>query len=109
MDTLKNKRYTSYDYVSRYTDVAYYYDMLNDKDVYGIGTNLKTSSSWYGHQVKQTDTWDSLALTYYNNPTYWWIIANFNNVQDPFMKLSTKFSVVKIPSITNIEFGNERK
>lgn len=109
MDTLTNKRYQQYDYTSRYTDVPYYYDTINGRDVYGIGSNLDKSSSWVGHQVKTEDTLDTLALKYYNNATFWWIIAFFNDIQDPFIHLSDKFEVIKIPSISSIEFGNERK
>jgi hypothetical protein len=60
------------------------------------------------HTVKPEDTLDSLALTYYNNPTYWWVIAYFNKISDPFVKLSLKYSIIKIPSISSIEFKNDR-
>jgi hypothetical protein len=49
-----------------------------------------------------------LALTYYNNPTYWWIIAYFNNITDPFIELISKYATIKIPNISNIKFENER-
>jgi hypothetical protein len=109
MDTLTNKRYQQYDYTSRYTDVPYYYDIINGRDVYGIGSNLSKTTSWVGHEVKPTDTLDTLALKYYNNATFWWIIAFFNDIQDPFIQLSDRFEVIKIPAISSIEFGNERK
>lgn len=108
MDTLKNKRYADFDYISRYTAVPYYYDTLANRDVYGIGTNMKKDTSWVAHKVTQEDSLDSLALTYYNNPTYWWVIAYFNDIQDPFIKLLDKFTIIKIPSISSIEFGAER-
>jgi hypothetical protein len=44
MDTLKNKNYASFDYLSRYTSTPYYYDTLQDRQIYGIGTNLKNNS-----------------------------------------------------------------
>ena len=71
MDTLTNKRYQQYDYTSRYTDVPYYYDTINGRDVYGIGSNLSKATSWVGHEVKPEDTLDTLALKYYNNATFW--------------------------------------
>lgn len=108
MDTLINKKYNQYDYTSRYTGVPYYYDTLNEKEIYGIGSNLKKDTSWLAHSVKQDDTLDSLALHYYNNPSFWWIIAYFNNIQDPFIKLANYFTIIQIPAITSIEFGNER-
>ena len=97
--------YADYDYLSRYTNTPYYYDTLKDRQVYGIGTGLKTSAEFVTHVVKSNDTLNSLALKYYNNPTFWWIIAYFNNIQDPFKPLKEKYATLKIPSISGIEFG----
>lgn len=108
MDTLKNKAFAGYDYTCRYTTVPYYYDTLTGKEVYGIGSRLKKTTSFISHKVKSTDTLDILALKYYNNPTYWWIIADFNDIWDAFMDISAKFETIKIPNISSIEFGDER-
>ena len=105
MDTLKNKNYNSFDYLCRYTSVPYYYDSLTDKEIFGIGTNIKTDTAFITHTVKSNDTLNSLALKYYNNPTFWWIIAYFNDVQDAFKPLRDRYTTIKIPSITSIEFG----
>ena len=105
MDTLKSKMYANFDYLSRYTNTPYYYDTLKDRQVYGIGTNLKTSSEFVTHIVKSNDTLNSLSLKYYNNPPFWWVIAMFNDIQDPFKPLRDKFETIKIPSISSIEFG----
>ena len=108
MDTLKNKQYAKYDYTCRYTDVPYYYDTLDDREIYGIGTNMLKNISYVSHKVKDTDTLDYLALKYYNNPTYWWIIAYFNDIQDAFRPLIDYIDVIQIPSLASIEFGDER-
>lgn len=108
MDTLKNKTFGTFDYTSRYTGVPYYYDTLRDRETQGLCSNMSKTTSWVGHKVSQEDTLDSLALKYYNNPTYWWVIAFFNDIQDPFIKLSEKYKTIKIPSINSIEFKNER-
>ena len=71
MDTLKNKRFESYSYLSRYTGVPFYYDTLKGRDVYGIGTNLQKNTAAFSYKVQQGDTLDKLALIYYNNPTFW--------------------------------------
>ena len=107
MDTLKNKRYERFDYTSRYTPVPYYYDTLAQKDVYGIGTQLSKTTAAVSHKVTDFDTLDSLALKYYNNPTYWWIIAYFNDIIDAFEPLLPKHKVIQIPAINSIEFGAE--
>lgn len=104
MDTLKNKTYENYGYKSRYTHVPYYYDTLRKRDVYGIGSNMSKDTPYVSVTIKQNDTLDSLSLTYYNNPTYWWVIAYFNDIQDPFIKLSSCFTKIKIPNISSIKF-----
>ena len=109
MDTLRNKTYASFDYISRYSDTPYYYDALTDKQIFGIGTNLKDNTEFVTHIIKSNDTLNSLALKYYNNPTFWWVIAYFNNIQDPFKPLRDKYVTIKIPSISSIEFGSVNK
>lgn len=108
MDTLTNKKYLQYEYRSRYVDTPVYYDKNKNKEVYGVGTNMLTNTSYVSHKVLATDTLDSLALKYYNNPTYWWAIAYFNNILNPFEKLIDRFTIIKIPSISAISFGEVR-
>ena len=109
MDTLKNKNYASFDYLSRYTNIPYYYDTLRDRQIYGIGTNLKNTTEFVTHTLRSNDTLNSLALKYYNNPTFWWVIAYFNDIQDPFKQLTEKRQTIKIPSISSVEFGRVNK
>lgn len=109
MDTLKNKIYAKFDYISRYSNIPYYYDTLKDKQIFGIGTNLKTNTEFVTHKVVNRDTLNSLALKYYNNPTFWWVIAYFNDIQDPFKPLVDKYTTLKIPNISSVEFGRINK
>jgi hypothetical protein len=74
----------------------------------GIGKNMLKNAPWAAHKVTSTDTLDKLALTYYNNPTYWWIIAYFNNIQDAFINLKDYFDTLKIPALNSISFGDLR-
>ncbi len=108
MDSLKNKKYASFDYISRYASTPYYYHTVDKKEVFGIGKNMQKNVPWVAHKVVSTDTLDKLALTYYNNPTYWWVIAYFNNIQDAFINLKDSFEVLKIPAISSISFGDMR-
>lgn len=108
MDKLVNKRYFTYDYPNRYTGVPYFYDTVTKQDVFGIGQQIKKDTDFVSHKVKPDDTLDSLALTYYNNPLYWWAIAYFNTILDPFIRLCDKFKYIKIPNISSIVFDNER-
>jgi len=108
MDTLKNKRYGSFNYTSRYTGIPYYYDYEAKREVYGIIKPMLKNNAWVAHKIDQEDSLDSLALKYYNNPTFWWIIAFFNNISDPFINLKDYFDIIKIPSISSISFGDLR-
>lgn len=108
MEVLRNKRYETYDYTCRYTSVPYYYHTVDERDFYGLGTNMKKNFSWVAHEIKPGDSLDYLALKYYANPSYWWVIAYANDLQDPFVKLN-KYKFLKIPQISGIQFGAERK
>lgn len=108
MDTLKNKNYLQYEYRSRYSDTPTYYDSVRDRYMYGIGQPFKKDIPYVSHEVLPLDNLDSLALTYYNNPTYWWVIAYFNDITDAFENLYDNFVIIKIPNISSIEFGEVR-
>lgn len=105
MDTLKNKNYESYDYLSRYAHVPYYFDNIKQREIYGVGSNLLKDSPYVSHKLTSGDTLHSLSLQYYNNPTYWWVIAYFNDIQDAFISLIEHYSILRIPNISSIAFG----
>lgn len=108
MDDLTKKRFAQFDYTSRYTGIPYYYNKKDQREIYGLSRNMIKNSSWVAHKVVQDDTLDKLALNYYNNPSYWWVIAYFNDIQDAFIRLKDHFDIIKIPSINSIEFGDLR-
>lgn len=108
MDVLENKKYKSHDYICRYSTVPYSYHILDKKYVSHIGSNLLKDKSYILHKVLPTDNLDYLSLKYYNNPTYYWVIAYFNDIQDVFCNLFEEYPTLKIPNIANIEFGAER-
>lgn len=108
MDILQNKRYANFSYTSRYTGIPYYHNTLDDRDIYGIGSNMKKDIPYAVIDVKATDTLDGLALRYYNNPTFWWVIAFYNNIWDSLINLNDYYTTLKIPNIASIEFGLER-
>mgnify|MGYP003291904431 CR=1 FL=1 len=70
MDILKDKIYEHYSYYSRYTPVPHYYNTIDNKRIYGVGTNVFLTTQYTSHKVIPEDTLDSLALKYYNNPTF---------------------------------------
>jgi hypothetical protein len=105
MDTLKSKNYESYDYLSRYATVPYYFDTIKQREVYGIGSNMLKDAPYVSHKLATNDTLHKLSLQYYNNPTYWWVIAYFNDVQDAFSPLIEHYSIIRIPNISSVSFG----
>ena len=102
-DILTNKQRKSYKKISRYSGIPYYYNTVDNRYHYGMGTNLREDTPYKSHKVVEGDTLDSLALYYYNNPTYFWIIADYNRIQDPYIQLEVG-SQIKIPTFSTIEF-----
>lgn len=103
MDRLTDKNYKDYNRVSRYSVFPYYYDEKSNKYLYGITSQLEKDIPYVSHIVQQNDTLDSLALYYYNNPTYYWIIADFNNINDPYIQLK-KGIKLKIPTFSKVKY-----
>lgn len=104
MNILTNKSYKTYERVSRYNDFPYYYNTVDKKYMYGTTTNLNDTTSYSVYEVLRGDTLDSLALEFYNNPTLYWIIADFNRIRDPYAPLKVG-SHIKIPVFSSITFN----
>lgn len=103
MDTLTNKSYKDYDYISRYATFPCYYNEQDKKYMQGLTGQLDDSSTFVLHKVKPNETLDSIALDSYSNSTYFWVIADFNRIRDPFKKLEVG-TVLKIPTLADIRF-----
>ena len=105
MNILKNKNIKQTAHYSRYNGFPYYYNS-HDKN-YQLGTKswLKTDIDDYiTYTVRKDDTWDSLALEHYNNPTYYWVLCDFNRVIDPMVN-PEEGSTIYIPKLgKDIEF-----
>lgn len=107
MDRLTNKSYKSYSYISRYSVVPYCYNELDDKYVFEIAKSMDRSTSYTIHTIKDYETLDLLALTYYGRPDFYWIIADFNGILDPFTSLWGNYETIKIPSLSGIQFKGD--
>lgn len=103
MDVLKDKQYRNYSYLSRYSSFPFYYNTEDKKYIYGTTSQLNRDITYILYKVKANDTLDSIALDYYNNPTFFWIIADFNQIQDPFIQL-IEGTEIKIPTLSEISF-----
>lgn len=99
----KDAHLKSYEKVSRYTSVPFYYDSDSDKYIYGTAKKMKRNTPFAEYQVKQGDTFDSLALDNYDDAQFYWVIAEFNGINDPFLKLRVG-AKIRIPVLSEIEF-----
>lgn len=105
MNVLTNKqKRTDYDALSRYSPFSFYYHTLDDKFIYGLTSHIFTNAEYVAHNIIPSDTLDFLAFKYYGRPDYFWIIADFNRIKDPFLPLQDFFKVIKIPNLGQIAF-----
>ncbi len=102
MNVLKGKSSKTYLYTSRYATLPYYYNTLDKKYMYGISKNLNTNTDYVLHNLIDSDSLDSLSLKYYGRPDLFWVIADFNNLNDPYIRLVDKMSSIKIPALSGI-------
>lgn len=103
MDILKDKYYKEYNSLSRYAQYPFYFNTIDKKYMGGITGHLVGNTAYITHEVQISDSLDSLALYYYGNPTKYWIIADYNRIQDPFEDLIPG-TIIKIPSYSDIQF-----
>ena len=105
MDVLKDKQIREYSYISRYAGFPFYYNTLDGKFIYGLTNQFKTNEVPYVlHKIKPTDNLDYLSAYYYGRPDFFWIIADFNHIQDPFINLSDYYTTLKIPSVADLSY-----
>lgn len=102
-EILKNKSYKHYNYISRYEITPYYFHSLDNKYVYGTTYPMSKDISYLIHKVQKNDTFDSLSLKYYTTPLYYWVIMDYNNIQDPFTELQ-EGQELYIPTLTAVGF-----
>lgn len=103
MNALSNKTYKQYNYICRYSAFPCYYNVEDKKFIQGVTGYLSEDNSYLIHKVKQGDTFDSLSLQYYNSPLHYWVIMDFNHLQDPFQSLKIG-DHLKIPTLNGIAF-----
>ena len=104
MNILTDKKYKDYDYFSRYTSFPIYYNKENEKYIYGTTAQINPDTNYSLYKTQRGDTLDSIALNYYNNPTFFWVIARFNNILDPYIKLKENIEL-KIPVLSDVTFN----
>ena len=103
MDILTHKQYKQYNYISRYSISPIYYHTLDNKYITGRDKWLDNTTLSHSYTTVKGDTYDTLALRYYNNPTYYWIICSYNRILDPF-DAPKPGTILKIPVMSNLKF-----
>lgn len=103
-DVLKDKNYKQYENISRYSSFPYYYHTKDNKYIYGITSQIDKNISFTVHKIREGDTLDNLSLTYYGRPDYYWMIADFNSIRDPYERLYGKYDSLRIPTFTSIAY-----
>ena len=103
MTVLDNKYFKNYSYLCRYAGCANYYHHIDNKYVTATAQQLNMNTPYSEYIVRKGDSYDKIALMYYNNPTYYWIICYFNNIMDPFTQ-PIPGNVIKVPDLAAIEF-----
>ena len=106
MNIVKDKAYKSYDYISRYQSFPYYYNTEDNKYVYGTTGQLNIGNNYSIYVTQKNDSYDNIALMHYNSPTLYWIICDYNRIQDPFVK-PVPGTRLKIPVLSNLTFKQE--
>lgn len=104
MDILQDKSKKDYNYTSRYSSFPFYYNTKDKKYMYGITNNLSQQAEYVIHYVEDTDDLDKLALKYYGRPDLYWVIADFNRIQDPYISLYENYNFIYIPSLAGIRY-----
>lgn len=100
---LTEKNYKTYNYISRYANTPYYFHTIDKKYVYGTTYPMSKDITYLVHKVIKNETFDSISLTYYNTPLYYWVIMDFNDIQDPFTFLE-EGQELRIPTLSAISF-----
>lgn len=103
MDVLRKKQFKQYTKLSKYQLLPIYYHTLDEKYIQGTPANLFNNTAYIWHTVQHNDTYDNISLYYYGNPTYYWIICDFNRIQNPFDN-PVPGTQLMIPTFSDIEF-----
>ena len=103
MNIAVKKQYQNFKQFSRYSITPIYYNTLDRKYFGGITQWLSDETPYETYEVQIADTYDSIALRYYGNPTFYWVITDFNRIHNPFEK-PVPGSIIKVPNFSKIEF-----
>lgn len=106
MEALINKSYKTYNILNRYESVPYYFNTLDQKYIYGLTSHINKNLSCVEETIHDYSTLENIAYKYYGKSYYYWVIADYNNIRDPFEKLYPKYKTLLVPTISAITFAS---
>jgi len=60
-------------------------NFMNIFKSYTYNTDIKADVAFYDtHEVGSNEWWDDISVKYYDTPLFWWVIASFNDIVNPF-------------------------
>lgn len=104
MDILTNQTVKTSNHYSRYNGLNMYYNKHDNRYQLALKTWLKMDFDYIKYTVKEGDTLDYIALKFYNNPTYYWLICEANRILDPTVEPKVG-DILLIPNLgSDIQF-----
>lgn len=76
--------------------------LLATRDIKDIP--VKSSDIYHSVKSNEVNRLDLLAHVYYKNPLLWWVIAQANNIYDPYADIEPG-TILRIPDIETL-YGN---
>lgn len=104
----KETEVLSKSYIDRYrnclilTDIDSGETFLSTREIVDIPVNA--NDKYHTVESHETTRLDLIAAKYYRNPLMWWIIAQANNIYDPFEEIEAG-TLLRIPALESL-YGN---
>lgn len=98
MDILTNRTVKTSKHYSRYNGLNMYYNKHDGKYQLALKSWLRPNFNYTKYVVGKDETLDYIALKFYNNPTYYWIICDANKILDPTIEPEEGTTLI-IPSL----------
>ena len=98
-----NSRYDRYKDCKVLEDVDTHEKLLSMREIKRVPQS--GSDTYHRVQSHEKNRLDIIAQYYYKNPLLWWVIAQANDIRDPFVEIEAG-TLLRIPSI-EVLYGNK--
>lgn len=100
-NTVKTIGTIEYSYYSRLTGLSTLNNVEDNTLLLESYLPIQKTDQYFLYEVQQGDTLDSIALSKYGSPIYWWIIADYNDMLDCLEPILG--TTIKIPELTGVQ------